>query len=167
MTQDEPSGRSDSTDETRRTADAQAFDRLFQQVYLTYHRRDAKHSALPGASRAVLTHLSMAGPLTVGELAEHLDRAQSVASDIVTGLERKGLLERRADPNDRRRTFVWLTDAGFGVLRDDASVLALPLLASALERMPSASTAELLTAMRALVDASYPTEDPRTEGERS
>lgn len=150
----------------RAADDAQTFDRLFQQVYLTYHRRDGKRSALPGASRAVLTHLSMSGPLSVGELAEHLDRAQSVASDIVTGLERKGLLERRADPADRRRTFVWLTDAGLDVLRDDASVLALPLLASALERMPAVRRAELLATMRALVDASYPSEVPHTEGER-
>ncbi|MBN9328341.1 MAG: MarR family transcriptional regulator, partial [Cellulomonas sp.] len=71
-------------DAQRASGDAQAFDRLFQQVYLVFHRRDSKRSTLPGASRAVLNHLAHAGPLTVGELAEHLDRAQSVASDIVT-----------------------------------------------------------------------------------
>lgn len=142
------------THNERPAHDAEAFDRLFQQVYLTFHRRDAKHSALPGASRAVLTHLSLAGPLTIGELAEHLDRAQSVASDIVTGLERKGLLERRADPGDRRRTFVWLTDAGLEVLRDDSSVLGLGMLASALQRLPGGQVSDLLAALRALVDAS-------------
>lgn len=142
----------------RAGAEAEAFDRLFQQVYLTYHRRDAKRGALEGASRAVLTHLSMAGPLTVGELTHHLDRAQSVVSDIVTGLERKGLLERRSDPEDRRRTFVWLTEAGREVLSNDASVLGLPLLTSALQRMPAQSVSDLLAAMRGLVEASYPSD---------
>jgi hypothetical protein len=68
------------------------FDRLFQAVYLTFHRRDGKRSELSGASRAVLAHLAMAGPVTVGEAARHLDRAQSVVSDIVTQLQ---LLHRR------------------------------------------------------------------------
>lgn len=157
MTETGPSGNSRVThDAQRASADAQAFDRLFQQAYLVFHRRDGKRSTLPGASRAVLNHLAHAGPLTVGELAGHLDRAQSVASDIVTGLERKGLLERRDDPDDRRRTLVWLTDAGFDTLRDDASVLSTSLLSSAWDRMPAERAAELLRAMSALIEASQP-----------
>ena len=65
-------------------ADAAAFGRLFEQTYLRFHRRDGKRSALSGASRAVLLHLALSGPLTIGEAARHLDRAQSVVSDIVT-----------------------------------------------------------------------------------
>lgn len=52
----------------------------------------------------MLTHLAVSGPLTVGEAAGHLNRAQSVVSEIVDGLERKALLERERDPADRRRT---------------------------------------------------------------
>lgn len=60
----------------------------------------------------MLTHLAVSGPLTVGEAAGHLNRAQSVVSEIVDGLERKALLERERDPADRRHTLVWLTPAG-------------------------------------------------------
>jgi DNA-binding MarR family transcriptional regulator len=67
-------------------------------VYLTFHRRDGPRGQLAGASRAVLEHLAMAGPLTVGEAAAHLSRAQSVVSEIVSHLQDQGLLERENDP---------------------------------------------------------------------
>ena len=84
----------------RRTCpeDAERYAALFRALYLTYHRRDGPRSDLPGASRAVLVHLAVTGPLTVGEAAPHLGRAQSVVSEIVDGLARKGLLERERDP---------------------------------------------------------------------
>ena len=66
---------------------------LFPTAYLALHRRDGKRSELTGASRAVLQHLARSGPLTIGEAANHLARAQSVVSDIVTQLEGHGLLE--------------------------------------------------------------------------
>lgn len=69
---------------------AERFAELFRGVYLTFHRRDGPRSQLANASRAVLEHLAMAGPLTVGEAAGHLDRAQSVVSEIVTHLEHQG-----------------------------------------------------------------------------
>jgi len=92
---------------TGERARAERFADLFRAVYLTFHRRDGPRSQLPGASRAVLEHLALAGPLTVGEAAAHLNRAQSVVSEIVSHLERQGLLEREDDPADRRRTLIW------------------------------------------------------------
>ena len=77
---------------------AERFAELFRAVYLTFHRRDGPRSQLPGASRAVLEHLAMAGPLTIGEAAAHLRRAQSVVSEIVSHLEDQGLLERESRP---------------------------------------------------------------------
>jgi hypothetical protein len=68
-----------------------------------------------------------------GEAAAHLDRAQSVVSEIVSHLEGQGVLERQSDPADRRRTLVWLTPAGQSALRRDREVLGLDLLA---ERLP-------------------------------
>jgi DNA-binding MarR family transcriptional regulator len=84
-------------------------------------------------------------------MAVHLDRAQSVVSDIVTHLERDGLLEREVDPADRRRTLVWLTENGRAALDRENQVLDLPLLATALDGMPAGTAAALLAALRGLV----------------
>ena len=73
---------------------AERFADRFRAVYLTFHRRDGPRGQLQGASRAVLEHLAMAGPLTIGEAATHLNRSQSVVSEIVSHLEDQGLLER-------------------------------------------------------------------------
>jgi len=116
---------------------AEQFAARFRAVYLTFHRRDGPRSQLAGASRAVLEHLAIAGPLTVGEAAAHLSRAQSVVSEIVGHLQDQGLLERENDPADRRRTLIWLTPAGHDALRRDREVLGLDLLASAFARMPA------------------------------
>jgi DNA-binding MarR family transcriptional regulator len=132
---------------------AREFAELFRAVYLTFHRRDGPRSQLPNASLAVLEHLAMAGPLTVGEASAHLRRAQSVVSEIVSHLERQSLLERESDPADRRRTLIWLTPAGHAALRRDRDVLSADLLASALARMPSSQASALLGALRALVQA--------------
>lgn len=141
---------------------AEAFEAAYRQAYLRFHRRDGKRSELTAASRAVLTHLALSGPLTVGDLAGHLDRAQSVVSDIVSGLEAKGFLAREKDPGDRRRTLVWLTDDGLELLAADRRVLSTDLLARAVARMAPDDRTALLHGVRALLAADAITPD---EGE--
>jgi len=137
---------------TEEQARAERFAELFRAVYLTFHRRDRPRSELPGASRAVLEHLALAGPLTIGEAAAHMHRAQSVISEIVTHLERDGLLERESDPGDRRRTLIWLTTGGHDALRRDREVLDLDLLARGMARLPPGQGDALNAAMRGLIE---------------
>ena len=132
------------------------FAELFRAVYLTFHRRDGPRSQLPNASLAVLEHLALAGLLTIGEAAAHLCRAQSVVSEIVSHLQRQGMVEREADPADRRRTLIWLTPAGHAVLRRQREVLSADLLAGALSRMPPDQADALIGALRALVQLAPP-----------
>jgi DNA-binding MarR family transcriptional regulator len=132
---------------------AGAFAELFPAVYLLFHRRDGKRQELPAASRAVLLHLAQAGPLTVGESAKHLARAQSVVTEIVDHLEKKGLLARVRDPKDRRRVLVWLTDQGRRRLAEDQEVLSRAALERAFARLTPQQRALLLEATRALVAA--------------
>jgi DNA-binding MarR family transcriptional regulator len=139
-------------------ARAERFAELFRAVYLTFHRRDGPRGQLPGASRAVLEHLAMAGPLTIGEAAGHLNRAQSVVSEIVSHLTDQGLLERESDPADRRRTLIWLTPAGHEALRRDREILGLDLLSGAFARMPPGEADALINGLEALVHT--------TEGEQ-
>jgi DNA-binding MarR family transcriptional regulator len=139
---------------------AERFAELFRAVYLTFHRRDGPRSQLAGASRAVLEHLALAGPLTVGEAAVHLNRAQSVISEIVAHLERDGLLERDDDPADRRRTLIWLTPPGHEALRRDREVLGVDQLARTLARLPPGQPDELIAGLAALVDLAAPPAGP-------
>nr|WP_275402386.1 MarR family winged helix-turn-helix transcriptional regulator [Streptomyces sp. SID13031] len=106
---------------------------------------------MSGASRAVLQRLSQTGPMTVGDIGLHLERAQSVVSDIVTQLESKGVLERERDPEDRRRTLVWLSPKGFAVLRADRDVLSVSALTEAFAAVPPGERAVLLTTLSDLV----------------
>ncbi len=65
----------------------------------------------PSLARA-LNVLAHEGDLRPGALAEHLRIAPRTATEVVDDLQRRGLAERRPDPNDRRAVLVALTGAG-------------------------------------------------------
>jgi len=133
-----------------------AFAELYGEVFLRFHRHGPKRSVWTPQGWAVLHHLEMAGPLTVTEAARHMDRAQSVMSEIIDGLERKGLLARMRDARDRRRTLVWLTDEGRAAMAEERQILCAERLRSAFARLPEATRAGLLANLRALVAAASP-----------
>lgn len=135
------------------TAAVNEFGALFHEIYLRFHRRDDKRSELPNASLAVLEHLSLAGPLTISEMTHHLDRAQSIVSEIVDHLERDRLLERIRDPRDRRRTLVWLTEAGLELLEYERAVLSRDLLGQALSKMSEQKRSVMLNGIRVMLNA--------------
>ena len=58
------------------------------------------------------------GRLRLSELAERASLSLSRVSRIVDGLERRGLVERRACPGDGRAVHATLTDAGLDLLRE-------------------------------------------------
>lgn len=132
---------------------ADDFCEAFPATFLAFHRRDGRRSELTNASRAVLQHLALTGPVSIGEAARHLDRAQSVVSDIVSQLESHGLLEREPDPDNRRRTLVWLTATGFERLRADADVLDRRRVAEAMNQLDDTTQRGLIDGLRALVAA--------------
>jgi DNA-binding MarR family transcriptional regulator len=144
---------------------ASDFTDLFSQVYLRFHRRRRKSDArMTSQQWAVLQHLALAGPLTIGECTQHLGRAQSVVSEIVDGLEAKGLLERMRDSRDKRRVLVWLTDEAHQVIARERQVLDLERLARVALRLSSAEKKSLMDGMRALVRAA---ETPDLKEKRS
>jgi DNA-binding MarR family transcriptional regulator len=66
----------------------------------------------------VLTILESRGPLPMSRLAETLDVSDASATGIVDRMEKRGLVERGDDPNDRRVVLVRLTSEGAGIFRD-------------------------------------------------
>ena len=63
------------------------------------------------ADGVVFQHL-VAGPRTIGSLAERLGVTQQAASKAVADLERRGYVRRDADPSDGRARRVALTERG-------------------------------------------------------
>jgi len=70
-----------------------------------------------GREAAVLRAIDEGGPASQGEVARamNVDRTTMVA--LIDELEVKGLVQRRQDPDDRRKNAVELTEAGCGVVR--------------------------------------------------
>ncbi|GAB3824157.1 MarR family winged helix-turn-helix transcriptional regulator [Dactylosporangium cerinum] len=65
----------------------------------------------PGQSRAVAV-LMRHGVMRLSELSDHLRIAPRSTTEVVDGLQERGLVGRRPDPADRRATLVALTQAG-------------------------------------------------------
>src|ERR1700678_4475356 len=64
------------------------------------------------ARTKVLARLRERGPTRQNVLATELALSPHSITDIVDGLERSGMAERRPDPTDRRAKLVAITDAG-------------------------------------------------------
>jgi DNA-binding MarR family transcriptional regulator len=57
------------------------------------------------------------GVMRLSELSDHLRIAARSTTEVVDALQDRGLVERRADPVDRRATLVALTEEGVRVGR--------------------------------------------------
>jgi DNA-binding MarR family transcriptional regulator len=70
---------------------------------------------LTGAERLVLRVLAQYRPLCAGELGEILGMSRSAIAVLIKSLDEAGYIQRKPDPEDRRRTIVTLTRRGRSV----------------------------------------------------
>jgi len=137
-------------------AAARRVARLFPEVYRRYHWANRVRGAdLPVTRRAleVLQHLSLSGPLTVGEQAEHLGLRRNSVSELLQRLEAKGLVARIRDERDERRVLVWLTDAGRDVVSRVGQVLAPDLIARVMANLSPEERAAVVRGVELLATA--------------
>lgn len=87
---------------------------------------------MDGHDYTVLAILVVDGPGTQNDIARLMNRAPTVVVAAVDKLERKGLVERKRDPADRRRSRVTPTRAGLAAL-SDADAIGRRLVAAALD----------------------------------
>ena len=89
---------------------------------------------------AALYVLADGSTLTVGELAESINRSPSATSRLIDGLVKRRLVERQAEEEDRRQKTLRLTPRGHAVLRvvDRGAGGAVPRPRSGRCRPPSA-----------------------------
>jgi MarR family transcriptional regulator, organic hydroperoxide resistance regulator len=71
-----------------------------------------KHSELSLLQGYALTYLFFKGPIKISELCEHMMVSLGAASQMVDRLEKLEMVERTADPNDRRVRKVQVLDKG-------------------------------------------------------
>jgi DNA-binding MarR family transcriptional regulator len=87
----------------------------------------------------------------LSELAEALRIAPRSATEVADGLQERGLVERAADPTDRRAVVLTVTEAGRQVQREVDAARAADS-AELFARLSAADRAELARILRVLAD---------------
>ncbi|MDT0349252.1 MarR family winged helix-turn-helix transcriptional regulator [Pseudonocardia charpentierae] len=88
-----------------------SFRAVSRRLRIQSQKALAPWDVTPGQARA-LGVLSRHGPVRLGTLSEHLRIAARSATEVADALEMRGLVDRRADPTDRRATLIALTPRG-------------------------------------------------------
>jgi DNA-binding MarR family transcriptional regulator len=114
--------------------------------------RQRDPGGLSPAQLSALSHLDLAGPLRLGDLAGRERVAAPTATRVVGALEQAGLVTRGPDPADRRGSLVAITAVGRQALdevrRERTTLLAQRL--AALSDMDRAAIADALAALEAI-----------------
>jgi DNA-binding MarR family transcriptional regulator len=100
----------------------------------------------------VLVIVSSFGPLSSGGLARWMEVHPSKATRMCDSLAKARLLNRREDPDDRRRTVLSLTSKGEQLV-DALHGHRRQAIASILEQLPASSRRRLAVAMKEFADA--------------
>jgi DNA-binding MarR family transcriptional regulator len=129
-------------------------------------RRLATAGDLGLTAAMVIARLDREGPVRLTELAVSEGLSQPGMTQLVTRLERDGLVRRQASAGDRRGVLVAVTDAGAALVasRRAERAAALHALMSRLDDDDRAAITAALPALARLVDVSRTaetTENPR------
>ena len=127
--------------------------------YLAVHHRmlravndEMSGCGLTLARTKVLRRLRERGPTRQSVLAADFGLSPHSITDIVDGLERLGMAERRPDPDDRRAKLVAITEAGEASL-DVANATRERLLTQIFGALSDADRATLLRLLGSLDEA--------------
>ena len=152
---------------------AREFSALYRRIYFTFYQRHAPTEYEPSPEAlAILQHLAVTGPLTVGEAAKHFSRSQAATSELIARLEKRGYLERVPDERDRRRHLIWLTPEGLRRWERATQVLSVESLAEAFGELEPERRSEVLVGLGELLKTTNrrgegPTPDPLQDEEEN
>jgi len=111
--------------------------------------REVRQFGMTRAQWAVLVRLERHQGLKQSELAEMLDLQPITLTRLIDRLAESGLIERRADPHDRRANRLFLTDAAKPLMARLAA-LGEELMTGVLDSMAPAKTAVMLKQLEAM-----------------
>jgi len=114
----------------------------------------ARTTGVTQADFAALDHLSFAGHLTPGQLAERLNLTSGAVTALIDRLERAGWISRTPHPSDRRSHVLALTPAAHETGAREvgpwvADMCAAAATLSAAERQAAARFLDLVTGVAA------------------
>ncbi|WP_309299647.1 MarR family transcriptional regulator [Paenibacillus tyrfis] len=98
---------------------------------------------------SVLHTLSLRSPMRLSELIATEQVTQSAITQLVTRLERDGLVERRPDPSDGRAVLIHITPQGASVI-DSRRSERIMRIAKLIERLSPEERAAIASALPAL-----------------
>ncbi|MDZ7736522.1 MAG: MarR family transcriptional regulator [Gammaproteobacteria bacterium] len=127
-----------------------ALRRIIRAVDLQSRQLVRSHG-LTGPQALLLKEITLAGELTVGQLADRVSLSQATVTDILLRLEKRGLIERQRSREDKRRVLVHITVAGRRLMKH-----SLPLLQEAfldkLNQLQEWEQTQLLASLQRLAD---------------
>jgi DNA-binding MarR family transcriptional regulator len=97
---------------------------LLKHVQLRFSELSAAALApfgINGREAAVLRAIDNPRPLSQGEIARNMSVDRTTMVALIDDLQDKGLVQRRQDPDDRRKNVVELTDRGRDIVRGAAA----------------------------------------------
>ncbi len=100
---------------------------------------------------ATLAYLALSGPMGVSALAARLGVARTTASLLVAELAAAGLVDRREDVDDHRRTMVAVSQDSRSEVRQTVEARLAPLRRAA-QRLGPARVAELTAGLMVLAE---------------
>jgi len=109
----------------------------------TYADQRARLYGMTRAQWAVLVRLDLCEGLKQSELAEILDLQPITLTRLLDRLAQNGLIERRADPNDRRANRLFLTPAARPLL-ERLSDLGTEMMTTVLEGLDARTLEQML-----------------------
>lgn len=129
----------------------------YPQVYFACHTRHDRarstEARLSGRDSEILVHLDRSAPLTLSELAAHMDLSRSTLSEALTKLEAFGYVVKAPHAaRDRRHVGLVLTQKGVAAVRA-SSVLDPKRLRGALARLSAKDQAAAVAGLELLARA--------------
>ena len=117
----------------------------------TYADQRGRGLGISRAQWSVLVRLQRSEGLKQSELAEMLDLQPISLTRLLDRLAENGLIERRADPNDRRANRLYLTPAAWPLLTELAS-LSEDMMATVLDGLDPNALEHMLRDLGAMKD---------------
>ena len=81
-----------------------------------HSRQLSKVAGLTSPQLLILQLLRQHTELTVGEVAQRISLSQATVTTIIDRLEKRGFVKRERGSSDKRKVYVYLTEAADGVL---------------------------------------------------